>query len=334
MAGEDDASESDSVKNYREIEYKCIQCRKKVVEPIKCYKCNEIFHPKCMEQAANQKSSNCRHEEANVNKMAKEINELQTENKIMNIEITYLKQLLKETQEKNKILMENNSLLINKIKSQDEEIENPSQCRNVNKEEKNKGREQRVDNKQSKQGQNAETELRADNKLTYAKVTDCRTLELPTIKGNVTNHPNSQIGYANAVRQNREQIQTQPDKEWTTIQYKKRNRTKSSVICTGTNRTNNTIIRGAAKRRWIYVGRIQGKDITEQQIEEYLGEINKNEKAEVKKLDTLGNNSAFSVGVYTDESYDSICKPEIWPEGVVVREFSFRNLFRKNRSTT
>lgn len=54
-----------------------------------------------------------------------------------------------------------------------------------------------------------------------------------------------------------------------------------------------------AKQKWIHVGRVQGKDITEKQIKNYLVEIDGGEEVEVKKLKTQGTNSAFSVGVPT-----------------------------------
>lgn len=121
--------------------------------------------------------------------------------------------------------------------------------------------------------------------------------------------------------------------EWTKVtRIKNKSRPKSEVICTGSKKTTNSVIKGAAKRKWIYVGRIQGKDITEKQIKDYLGEIDGGEEVEVKKLKTQGTNSAFSVGVHTDELFKSICSPEIWPEGVIVREFSFRNFFQKHRT--
>lgn len=104
---------------------------KKVVEPVECYKCFENFHPKCIEQAANQKSTYCKHEEGNLRKLVREISELRKEKDIMKIELTYTRQLLKEFQEKNEILMENNVLLRN----QSIELKKPKP-HNINKEKK------------------------------------------------------------------------------------------------------------------------------------------------------------------------------------------------------
>lgn len=50
----------------------------------------------------------------------------------------------------------------------------------------------------------------------------------------------------------------------------------------------------------------------------------------VKKLNTKGKNSAFSVGVPTEQAFKSLCCAEMCPEGVLIMEFSFRNLFRKS----
>lgn len=324
MAGEDEQFESDSVKSGRESEFKCVQCRKKVVEPVECYKCSEIFHPKCMDQAAGQKSTICKHEEGNIRKLAREINELRNEKDILSIELTYIKELLKESREKNRILMENNALLKNHTEDV-EKTDNLIKVKNVNKE---KSGQYKDDNK----SQSQDTRNEKNNEMSYAKKTVHRILELPSHRTDAVDTSKSQKAYVNVERQisiNNKQTSAQ-DGEWTTI-IRNKNKTKprSEVICTGSKKTTNSIIKGAAKRKWIYVGRIQGKDITEKQIKDYLGEMNQNEEIEVKKLNTQGSNSAFSVGVQTDELFKSICSPEIWPEGVIVREFSFRNLFQK-----
>lgn len=120
MAHDDDVSEDDATKNCKELEFKCFQCKKKIVDSIKCYKCCEIFHPKCMEQSANQKSTMCKHEEGNIEKLARELREIQGRNNLINMEVSYSKELLKESQEKNKTLMDNNALLLENIKTQSE----------------------------------------------------------------------------------------------------------------------------------------------------------------------------------------------------------------------
>lgn len=52
------------------------------------------------------------------------------------------------------------------------------------------------------------------------------------------------------------------------------------------NKTDNTIIEEAMRRRQIYVGRIQDEDISEQLIKDYLKEMIDNEEIEIKKLNT------------------------------------------------
>lgn len=52
---------------------------------------------------------------------------------------------------------------------------------------------------------------------------------------------------------------------------------------------------------------------------------------EIKKLPTKGVNSAFSVGVLSDQLFTKLS--EYWPEGVLLREFIFRNFFRSNSNS-
>lgn len=106
------------LKSAKEIEFKYSQCKTKVVDIVKCYKCFDIFHPKWMEWASNAKLTICKHEEGSIHKLAEEIYELRNDKNFRNIELQYLKELLRKVQEKNRILMDNNSLLMEKISLQ------------------------------------------------------------------------------------------------------------------------------------------------------------------------------------------------------------------------
>lgn len=324
MAGDEDVIESGSEKG----EIECYQCKRKVVDSVKCYKCFDVFHPKCMEKSANLKSSTCKHEEGNIYKLAKEYSELQNEKDIMNVEIHYLKQLLKEVQEKNRILMENNSLLMEKVKIQGEIIDkknfNSFVVKDVNKDKK-------ITHNIEQKSQVAINEV-CNMKPTYAEKSTSRSLELLSSRPTLTAQKSTRERVNEEITEHRDYTQ-QDNNEWVKIsRNKKKIKTKSNIICTGVNKTSNSLIKGAMKRKWIYVGRIQGKDTSEQSIKDYLCDIINNEEIEVKKLNTQGKNSAFSVGVHTEELFNSICSPDNWPEGVLVREFSFRNLFRKSET--
>lgn len=64
-------------------------------------------------------------------------------------------------------------------------------------------------------------------------------------------------------------------------------------------------------------------------INEYLTEIEGHKEIEIKKLESKGRNSSFSVGVFSDEFFKRLNSVDFWPSGVTVREFSFRNFFQK-----
>lgn len=105
-------------------------------------------------------------------------------------------------------------------------------------------------------------------------------------------------------------------------------------FATGKNPSKSDKVTGAIRRKWIYAGRIAGKDVTEEDIQDYLSDLKGCEKYEhivVKKLDTLGNNSAFCIGLPTDELYDRVFNVDYWTEGVSLREYDLRRSFLTQR---
>lgn len=107
---------------------------------------------------------------------------------------------------------------------------------------------------------------------------------------------------------------------------------KREIICYGTKTTNqNYPIQGAVRRRWIYVGKIAGKQVTEVDIKDFLKDVDGNDQIMVKKLNTLGQNSAFRIGLPSEKSYNEVSNATFWPEGVMLRDFTFDNrFFRRN----
>lgn len=164
-------------------------------------------------------------------------------------------------------------------------------------------------------------------------------MELPTVKINQHNlgvlpsQDNIQITpETNNQHENKDKSQF-PDREdggseWKLVKHKKRDN-KSDFICTGTKKTNSEYIRGAQKRKWVYVGRVAGQDTSEEDIINHLKDNEAHGNIEVKKLNTKGKNAAFSVGVPSEELFKAICNPEMWPEGIKIREFSFIKFFRQ-----
>ena len=81
----------------------CLHCKKPVVAEVTCKKCNNVFHPGCLRQAAEQKSAVCVHVEAweqgleinnlirLVEEMQDQIKDLQKNEKKLNKKIIHLK---------------------------------------------------------------------------------------------------------------------------------------------------------------------------------------------------------------------------------------------------
>ena len=75
--------------------------------------------------------------------------------------------------------------------------------------------------------------------------------------------------------------------------------------------------------KWIFVSRL-GRDVTEQDVKDYVKK-KANSDCEVSKLTPKvaeANYSSFKVGV-VETVYDSIMKPEFWPEHAFINRFYF-----------
>lgn len=123
--------------------------------------------------------------------------------------------------------------------------------------------------------------------------------------------------------------------KWSDVVRKKRTNRERNMkkVCFGTKATGQDVtIQGAIRRQWIYVGRIAGKQVSEHEIKNYLKEVPGNELIIVKKLNTLGQNSAFSIGLPSEESRKLVYDSSFWPEGIILRDFTFdKQFFLKNR---
>lgn len=146
---------------------------------------------------------------------------------------------------------------------------------------------------------------------------------------------------ANRILEQDENSADVDSEKWKRVTYQKRKirpsnptKSKNEIVCSGskTNDQPNTIS-GATKRKWLYVGRIAGKDVKEEDVEQFLRNTDGLGDIIVKKLDTKGSNSAFSVGLPTEEAYNIVYNENFWPSGVVLREFSFKNFFFKKKET-
>lgn len=176
------------------------------------------------------------------------------------------------------------------------------------------------------------TQGRRNNSET-SSVNDNVNVTMTSVKDNVQNvNSSNKIPKMNSLNrdsssENREETNKEQGNNWAEV-VRRNKRPTTTLFCTGIKESNaSQKIKGAQRKKWLYVGRISGKDTTEGDLKEYLLSVLPNVSLEVKKLQTKGNNSAFSVGVTSNETFDQLCKPEIWPGGVVVREFNFKNFF-------
>jgi hypothetical protein len=66
---------------------------------------------------------------------------------------------------------------------------------------------------------------------------------------------------------------------------------------TGKAAPKSSTILGPLRRKWLYVGRIIGNEVSENDVKDYLQNIDCHDEIIIKKLTTKGHNSAFSIGV-------------------------------------
>lgn len=62
------------------------------------FECFENFRNECMDKSTNQDATTCKHDAGIIEKLAMEIRNIQNQNKIGNIELTYLEELINEIQ--------------------------------------------------------------------------------------------------------------------------------------------------------------------------------------------------------------------------------------------
>lgn len=109
---------------------------------------------------------------------------------------------------------------------------------------------------------------------------------------------------------------------------------QSTRFATGDSGQKLTKICGAVRRRWIYVGRVSGRDVTVEDVREHLMDLKDLEgfgDIVVTKLRTRGNNSAFSVGLPNEELYGRVFNEGYWSKGIALREFDLRRTFFQQR---
>ncbi|XP_044760183.1 uncharacterized protein LOC123317643 [Coccinella septempunctata] len=293
MASEGEHAESGSAKNIKESEIKCSYCKGKVVESVKCARCYGIFHPGCMERSASVKSAVCKHERSSSDKRDDDIKELQTTNNILNIEISYLRALLKEVLEKNKILIENNNLLMEKLATTQVEKAAEKKGNNVQSNSSSKKSVNRA--KQITETENNITSnLKIPNTETsYRNRTSSLLVPPPSVKsvsplsrpGSLTDSDIYDAQMQNINVKTVSKHNNDYEGEWKTVTGKSKRLDR--VICTGSKKLETSVISGASKKKWIYVGKIAGTSVSESMIEEYVKECTEFRNEKIEKANIL-----------------------------------------------
>lgn len=328
-ASEDEDYERSAKKlNSEEVKHSlCNLCNRKVVDSISCIKCNAILHKSCWNKSKKSQTATCAHvsnmEESSSRSVSTPITEINFENEFLRMQVKLLNELLVEVKSKNQVLIKNNELLIERIKFL--ESDNTVQ----------KKRKQDSVNKPTL----SLNIPRADS--------DKASVPSPSVSVTAsTSTSNQNINNKNEDYENNEK---ENEQLWTTVVRKKnkeetrmslvgkqypsdnfKSKQRNMITCTGTPNMN-AKVKGAIRKKWMYVGRIAGANVSEMDVLDYLADSKVGEKVEVKKLPTKGENSAFSIGVPDDITYDKLNSPDFWPTGVILREFNFRNFFRKKQ---
>ncbi|XP_044747620.1 uncharacterized protein LOC123308825 isoform X1 [Coccinella septempunctata] len=158
-----------------------------------------------------------------------------------------------------------------------------------------------------------QTELRNSNQIVDIDTLKTAEAENSGLTSASNNNPNINKGDLTEFTE-REDLAT----KWTTVTRRERKtkkssesestrntvhrKTRRSILCTGDNKLDDKI-KGAIRRKWIYVGRIAGSDVTAQDVRNFLSNLPGYETIEINKLTTKGTNSAFSIGV-PEETYN------------------------------
>lgn len=305
----------------------CNYCNKKVIDYVKCIKCTEFFHPSCLARAAKMESTNCQHEVSysNRNHENEDFPDLKSENKFLKMQVEYLNAIIVEIQSKNSILLENNKLLVEKIANQELTIRRDKTAKNQN---------TMKDNSNIEHASNF-----SKQQPTYCSVAgSSNQLNINRNSNLGVSNSSTKVNKDNLSKSRSSEIVGENEEKWTTVLHNKKkpgniSNKNPDIICKGKQSTSG-IIKGATRRKWIYVGKIAGKEVSEEDIINYMGKIDEHENILVKKLDTKGQNSAFSIGLPSEASLKKICDESFWPDGVILRNFTFRNFFRTTKSTT
>ncbi|KAK9882731.1 hypothetical protein WA026_022992 [Henosepilachna vigintioctopunctata] len=257
----------------------------------------------------------------------------------VNAENILLKELLREVQEKNKILTENNNLLVQRICDIDKKnAQKRANDKQSNDSTTHDSRPVRSDNIGSSLHDIAPLRMKSDRDGTtslnygpsrqkHRSGTETEQIEPQSnvnvrtqmqkhgvsnndVNVNVTNVNEKAKEIAKNVHdffENSESDITENRinrNEWQTVtRAKMRTKRPECIVSVGPKTNNRSAkLKAVSKKKWLYIGKISENDVPEEAIRDYPREIDGYESIEIKKLVTKGRNSAFSIGVPTIKS--------------------------------
>lgn len=334
MAPNESDSEASSQKDGKENGFECVYCGKPVKKFVKCGKCFNIFHESCLIKEGNMKNAKCKHERLGnyQSSLTEKEDPVDTEKKILEIENLYLKQLMKEMTEKNQVLMQNNSLLLEKIKilegnKKNEEISfaetvkksNSSINSNVNKTIPIV-KDQKPPTKTSSNHRNSSDTSKLPHSATM-------TLNNKT-KYNLEKNINTNTSKMQVYEQ---ENNTAPEDTSGFITVRSRRNRKGDV---GTGIFENSSFKSSKaikdekdKKLWLFVSRVH-ENVKDEDIKTYILSKGKLEENQVyaRKLNTRNqedlNYKCVLVGVPITMK-EEIYKSEFWPLGIRYSRFDF-----------
>lgn len=365
-----EGEESDSLakkSNISEINSNlCSHCNRKVVGAMKCTKCSAVLHPSCWKTSNSKNTSSCYHVSVQIpdeiSSGSIQLNKLEDDpvKQYLSIQVKLLSELLDEVRSKNLVLLENSELLSDKIKNLESEItrlKNGKQCSSCHscqpslsiKVTENKLPTEMVptpcDDEVLPGKRKISRQTSTSSSSENANMRRQQLLNIPTPE-------QANINKDNGTNDNNTQEKNANDNSWTTVVNKRNNdksnfvkttkrpqsisknisekKSRTTTFCTG-DVDPSSKIKGAVRKKWIYVGRIKGDDVHAEDIKQYISKLPNHDTIEVKKLPTRGTNSAFSIGIPDDVLLEKLQNPTFWPAGVTLREFNFSNFFRTQR---
>ncbi|KAK9880863.1 hypothetical protein WA026_013189 [Henosepilachna vigintioctopunctata] len=302
----------------------CKYCKKSIginnPKNAKCVNCESLYHASCALRVktlimVNEQENSvkcCNSENTNVSVV--DMKDLPEES--LRIEITYLKMLLIEKNARinelikiNQLLEENNALVNGSRKKQPPVSDNSYKNIVVQKHDlpvrltRAKNAEALMNKQLNLMNEiinvnHDQTDVNADKPPTTNNIQDGFT-EVEHKRQN--NAKNVADFFKNSDTENKNTSRTQSSNtEWKTVSRKKTivNRAKFITSSGPKTSTRTAKFSGALKKKWLYVGRIAGKDVPVESIREYLTEINGYEEIEIKnlrvKVGTLPSASVFS----------------------------------------